>query len=178
MTTRRCRVVDSPIGPLTLTWDEDTRAVVGVHVHDQRDRERDHGPDPAFGAPDDGTCAALDDLARELGEYFAGDRRTFTVPVDPPGTAFSRAVWTALRDVPYGSTTTYGALAAAVGRPKAAQAVGTANARNPVSLVVPCHRVLTAGGLPSGGGPGVARKRLLQEWERSGGAQPLTPGSA
>lgn len=171
MTRRRFRVVDSPIGPLTLTWDDDAGAVCGVHVHDQRER----GADPAFGEPDDGACGALDDLAGELGEYFAGARRTFTLPVDPPGTPFARAVWAALQEVPYGSTTTYGALAAAVGRPRAAQAVGTANARNPVSLLVPCHRVLTAGGHPSGGGPGVARKRLLQEWERAGGSHPLTP---
>jgi methylated-DNA-[protein]-cysteine S-methyltransferase len=155
-------VIDSPIGPLTLTWDEDAAAVVGVHVHDQRDR----GPDPAFGEPDDGACAALDDLTGELGEYFAGGRRTFTLPVDPPGTPFSREVWTALRDVPYGATTTYGSLAAAIGRPKASQAVGTANARNPVSLLVPCHRVLSAAGRPSGGGPGIERKRLLLALER------------
>jgi methylated-DNA-[protein]-cysteine S-methyltransferase len=154
---RRFRVVDSPIGPLTLTWDPDAGAVVGLHVHDQRDR----GPDPAFGEPDEGRCGALDDLAGELTEYFAGQRRAFTLPVDPPGTPFARAVLAALRDVPYGATTTYGALAAAIGRPKAAQAVGTANARNPISLLVPCHRVLSSAGRPSGGGPGIVRKRLL-----------------
>jgi methylated-DNA-[protein]-cysteine S-methyltransferase len=154
----RCfRVVDSPIGPLTLTWDATRDAVVGLHVHDQRERDTD----PDFGTPDEGRCAGLDDLAGELDEYFAGDRRRFTVPVDPPGTAFSRAVWSALVDVPYGRVTTYGALAAAIGRPRAAQAVGSANARNPVSLLVPCHRVVDAAGRPSGGGPGVERKRLL-----------------
>jgi methylated-DNA-[protein]-cysteine S-methyltransferase len=76
-------------------------------------------------------------------------------------------VWTALRDVPYGGTTTYGGLAARIGKPKAAQAVGTANARNPVSLLVPCHRVLSAAGRPSGGGPGIERKRLLLALERT-----------
>ncbi|MEJ2887085.1 methylated-DNA--[protein]-cysteine S-methyltransferase [Actinomycetospora aeridis] len=154
----RCfRVVESPIGPLTLTWDTDRDAVSGLHVHDQRER----GADPAFGVPDDGTCGGLDDLAGELDEYFAGDRRRFEVPVDPPGTPFARDVYGALADVPYGEVTTYGALAAAIGRPRAAQAVGTANARNPVSLLVPCHRVVSAAGRPSGGGPGVERKRLL-----------------
>ena len=162
--TRRFRVVGSPIGPLTLTWDDAAEAVCGLHVHDQRDRD----PDPAFGEPDGGRVSALDDLAGELEEYFAGERRHFTLPVDPPGTAFSRAVWTALRDVPYGAVTTYGALAAAIGRPRAAQAVGTANARNPVSLLVPCHRVVSTAGRPSGGGPGAARKRLLLELERGG----------
>ncbi|MEJ2859969.1 methylated-DNA--[protein]-cysteine S-methyltransferase [Actinomycetospora flava] len=155
-------MIDSPIGPLTLTWDDEVDAVRGLHVHDQRDRD----PDPAFGDPDGGACAGLDDLAGELDEYFAGSRRRFTVPVDPPGTAFSRAVWAVLAEVPYGTVTTYGALAAAVGRPRAAQAVGTANARNPVSLLVPCHRVVNAAGLPSGGGPGVDRKRLLLSLER------------
>lgn len=154
--------MDSPIGPLTLTWDDALDAVVGLHVHDQRDR----GPDPAFGDPDGGACSALDDLAGELDEYFAGSRRRFTMSVDPPGTAFSRAVWAALSEVPYGAVTTYGALAAAVGRPRAAQAVGTANARNPISLLVPCHRVVTALGRPSGGGPGIERKRLLLALER------------
>lgn len=162
VSSRRYRVVDSPIGPLTLTWDDARSAVVGVHVHDQRERD----PDPAFGEPDDGACAALDDLSGELDEYFAGTRRTFSLPVDPPGTPFARAVFAALQDVPYGAVTTYGALAAAIDKPRAAQAVGTANARNPVSLLVPCHRVVTAAGHPSGGGPGVERKRLLQQLER------------
>jgi methylated-DNA-[protein]-cysteine S-methyltransferase len=160
--SRRFRVIESPLGPLTLTWDDEVGAVRGLHVHDQRERD----PDPSFGEPDDGDCGALDDLAGELDEYFAGERRTFTLPADPPGTPFARAVWDALREVPYGATTTYGALAAAIGSPRAAQAVGTANARNPVSLLVPCHRVLTAAGLPSGGGPGIQRKRLLLAMER------------
>lgn len=169
MPARRFRVVESPLGPLTLTWDDAAGAVCGVHVHDQRSHDRlGRGPDPAFGEPDGGGCAALDDLAGELDEYFAGERRAFSLPVEPPGSAFARAVWTALRDVPYGAVTTYGALAAAIGRPRAAQAVGTANARNPVSLLVPCHRVVTAAGRPSGGGPGIARKRLLLELERGG----------
>lgn len=161
----RChRVVDSPLGPLTLTWEDEVGALRGLHVHDQRERPAD----PAFGLPDDGACAALDTLAGELDEYFAGRRREFTTPVAPGGTEFARAVAAALQDVPYGTTTTYGALAAAIGRPKAAQAVGTANARNPISLLVPCHRVLTAAGEPSGGGPGIARKRWLQDLERRG----------
>lgn len=159
---RRFRVIDSPIGPLTLTWDDAVDAVRGLHVHDQRDR----APDPAFGEPDGDACAGLDDLAAEIGEYFAGTRTRFSVPVDPPGTPFARSVYAALGDVGYGSVTTYGALAAAVGNSRAAQAVGTANARNPVSLLVPCHRVLTSHGRPSGGGPGIARKRLLLALER------------
>jgi methylated-DNA-[protein]-cysteine S-methyltransferase len=162
------RVVSSPLGPLTLTWDDEVGALRGLHVHDQRER----GADPAFGEPDDGRCAPLDDLVAELDEYFAGRRREFDTPVAPPGTPFAREVAEALRAVPYGSTTTYGALAAAIGRPKAAQAVGTANARNPISLLVPCHRVLTAGGLPSGGGPGIARKQWLQALERAATAGP------
>ena len=101
--------------------------------------------------------------------YFAGRLRSFTTPVAPEGTAFAQEVWAALREVPYGQVTTYGALATAIGRPRAAQAVGTANARNPVSLIVPCHRVVTAAGEPSGGGPGIARKRWLHALEHPSG---------
>lgn len=148
------RRVESPIGPLTLV--SDGTALTGLYVQE---------PGPEHGPPGDDDV--LDDVAGRLDAYFAGERPAFDdVPLAPRGTAFQRAVWDALRAVPYGTTTTYGALAVTIGRPSATRAVGTANARNPISLLVPCHRVLTAAGHPSGGGPGAARKLWLQALER------------
>ena len=165
MTSRVHHVVDSPIGPLTLVWGGD--ALRGCWVHDQRERP----DDPAFGRY--GRSAELDAVAAALAQYFAGERRGFDdVPVEPEGTAFRRAVWGALREIPYGATTSYGALAVAVGRPAATRAVGSANAVNPVSILVPCHRVVNARHLVVGDGPGARRKRRLQAFEL--GAEALT----
>ncbi len=103
---------------------------------------------------------------RELDEYFAGRRTEFTVPLDLEGTPFQKKVWAKLLKVPCGWTTSYGELAKAVGRPGAARAVGGANHRNPVSIIVPCHRVVGSGGSLTGYGGGLARKRWLLEHER------------
>ena len=165
MSDRIHDVVDSPIGPLTLVWGRD--ALRGCFVHDQRERP----DDPAFGRL--GRAAELDAVATQLAEYFAGERRCFDVPVEPDGTAFRSAVWAALREVPYGATTSYGALARAVGRPDAARAVGAANGANPVSILVPCPRVVAASGRVVGDGPGARRKRRLQAFEL--GREALTP---
>lgn len=110
----------------------------------------------------------LAQAARELAEYFAGDRRDVDVPVGPPGTAFQQAVWAELRRVPYGSTTTYGVLAARVGSPGAVRAVGSAIGRNPVAVLVPCHRVVGSDGNLRGYAGGVERKRALLDLERGG----------
>lgn len=158
------RKIDSPIGALTLVWDRDRCALTGLYVRP---------PEPDDGAPDGG--GPLDDVVDRVAAYFAGEADTFDgVPLAPTGTPFQQAVWSALRAVPYGATTTYGALAEAVRRPAAARAVGTANARNPISLLVPCHRVVTAAGVPSGGGPGIRRKLWLRALERG---EPAGPGS-
>ena len=166
---RTYRVVESPIGALTLVWENgpdggapDGGALCGLGVHDQRERP----DDAASGEPDAGACPRLDDVAAQLEEYFAGRRTTFDVPLATGGTPFQEAVWTALRAVRHGATTSYGELARVIGRPGAAQAVGGANARNPISILVPCHRVVTASGAPSGGGPGIRRKLWLQGMER------------
>lgn len=98
----------------------------------------------------------LEEAARQLGEYFKGQRRSFTVPLAPEGTAFELSVWRALQDIPYGETRSYQEIARALGKPNACRAVGRANARNPLSLFIPCHRVIGAdkrltgyaGGLP------------------------------
>ncbi len=103
--------------------------------------------------------------AAELDEYFAGERRAFTVPLSPHGTAFQLAVWEALRAIPYGRTRTYGEIAAAVGRPKAARAVGMANHDNPLLIFTPCHRAVGRGGALTGFACGLEVKRRLLELE-------------
>jgi len=106
----------------------------------------------------------------QLSEYFAGERRQFDVSLDMAGSPFQRRVWEALRDIPYGEITSYGELARRVGRPSAARAVGLANGRNPISVIVPCHRVIGADGSLTGYGGGTERKRMLLGLE-SGEAQ-------
>ncbi|MFZ5785653.1 MAG: methylated-DNA--[protein]-cysteine S-methyltransferase [Acidobacteriota bacterium] len=119
-------------------------------------------------------AGTLGQLAAELAEYFAGVRRSFTVPLAPEGSEFERRVWSELVRVPYGTTVSYGELARRVGRASAARAVGLANARNPLAIVVPCHRVIGADGSLTGYGGGLWRKRALLELEgvrRAGGTQ-------
>lgn len=110
---------------------------------------------------------ALACLTDQVAEYFAGTRRQFDLPLDPVGTAFQRLAWNALRAIPYATTRTYGEQAAAIGRPSAARAVGAANGRNPLSIVVPCHRVIGADGGLIGFAGGVGVKRFLLEHERN-----------
>jgi methylated-DNA-[protein]-cysteine S-methyltransferase len=108
----------------------------------------------------------LDRAARELDEYLAGTRRSFDLPLAPRGTPFQRAVWEALTAIPYGTTATYAQLATAVGRPAAVRAVGQANGRNPIAVVVPCHRVVGADGSLTGYAGGTDRKAALLDLER------------
>ncbi|HTE13894.1 MAG TPA: methylated-DNA--[protein]-cysteine S-methyltransferase [Burkholderiales bacterium] len=105
--------------------------------------------------------------SKQLDEYFAGDRKDFDLPVDPAGTTFQRGVWRALQKIPYGATTNYGALAGCIGKPSASRAVGAANGRNPISIVIPCHRVIGANGDLTGYAGGVARKDALLRLEAS-----------
>lgn len=102
---------------------------------------------------------------RQLLDYFQGNRRDFDLPLAPHGTPFREEVWAALRAIPYGRTITYGELAVRVGRPKAVRAVGQANHHNPLSILIPCHRVVGAGGSLTGYGGGLELKRLLLELE-------------
>jgi len=104
-------------------------------------------------------------LARELDAYFAGKLRQFTVPLDLRGTAFQLRVWEVLCDIPYGKTRSYGEIAQALGKPKATRAVGQANGRNPISIIVPCHRVIGSDGGLTGYGGGLQRKKALLELE-------------
>ncbi|WP_129336420.1 methylated-DNA--[protein]-cysteine S-methyltransferase [Cellulomonas endophytica] len=159
-------VVDSPVGPLTLVaGDEGPTAghLVGVYMVDHRpapDRTR-------FGTrlAGPGTGSVLDEAARQLDAWFAGRRRDFDLPTAAAGTDFQREVWAGLAQIPYGTTWSYGRLATHIGRPAAVRAVGMANGRNPLSIVVPCHRVVGSDGSLTGyaGGPG--RKRHLLDLE-------------
>ena len=126
------------------------------------------GASPAPGASAD--RAAFASVLAQLGEYFAGARRTFDVPLDLRGSEFQRAVWAAVLEIPYGETASYGEIARRVGRPGKARAVGRANGSNPIAVIVPCHRVIGADGTLTGYGGGLERKRLLLDLE-SGRAQ-------
>lgn len=153
--------VDSPIGELTVVAEDG--ALVGLYMTGHRP-----APDPeSFGERVDD---ALPAATAQLAEYFAGERTAFDLPLAPHGTAFQQAVWAALRDIPYGETRSYGELAAALGRPGASRAVGLANGRNPISIVVPCHRVVGAGGKLTGYAGGMERKSWLLALELGGGA--------
>lgn len=146
--------VESPLGPLTLVADGD--ALVGIYMAGQAHRPADE----RFGEPAPGD-AFLARVADELAEYFAGTRREFTVPLRPAGTDFQRAVWDEIAAIPYGETSTYTELALALGRPTATRAVGAAVGRNPLTVVVPCHRVIGVGGALTGYAGGLDRKRWL-----------------
>ncbi|MGH3993886.1 MAG: methylated-DNA--[protein]-cysteine S-methyltransferase, partial [Pseudonocardiaceae bacterium] len=149
----RFSVYPSAVGPLLLAGDDDalTRLAFGDASGAPREWERD-----------DGRFAAEHD---QLDEYFAGTRTEFGFPTRLGGSPFERAVWEALREIPYGSTTTYGELAAQLGKPGRARAVGAANGRNPIAIVVPCHRVIGAGGKLTGYGGGLHRMRALRARE-------------
>jgi methylated-DNA-[protein]-cysteine S-methyltransferase len=145
-------IVDSPIGPLTLVAAGPDLA--GVYLSEHR-----HAPAPeVFGAREPGPLA---EAARQLGEYFAGGRTEFTLELTLDGTAFQQRVWTQLQAISYGQTISYGELARRIGQPAASRAVGLANGRNPVSIIVPCHRVVGADGRLTGYGGGLARKQYL-----------------
>ena len=128
------------------------------------------------GAPDD-AHPAIREAASQLAEYFARTRRAFQLPLDLRGTPFQLAVWNALLRIPYGETRSYGQLALELGHAGAARAVGAANGSNPVSIVVPCHRVIAAGGGLGGYGGGLERKRFLLDLE-SGASTRLINASA
>ena len=108
----------------------------------------------------------LEALAFELGEYFNGARCAFSVPLRPPGSAFQQAVWNALRAVPYGETRSYTQVAVMLGAPRASRAVGAANGRNPISILIPCHRLVGSDGSLTGYGGGLWRKQRLLDLER------------
>ena len=150
-------LVDSPVGPLRLAADDGGLRLIEF-------------PEPRHPVPpgkdwEEGDNAVLAMTRAQLGEYFAGRRRTFDLPLAPEGTEFQRSVWMALRGIPFGATISYRALAERIGRPSAMRAVGAANGRNPLPIVVPCHRVIGADGSLTGFGGGLPTKRFLLELE-------------
>ncbi|MBQ0862407.1 methylated-DNA--[protein]-cysteine S-methyltransferase [Streptomyces smyrnaeus] len=150
-------VIDSPVGPLTLVATDGTLSAVYM------DQQRHRPAQETFGTSDP---SAFGEVTEQLGEYFAGERTRFTLTLAPQGTGFQRTVWKALGDIPYGETRSYGQLAELIGRPGAARAVGLANGRNPISIVIPCHRVIGSTGQLTGYGGGIERKRHLLDFER------------
>lgn len=155
MSTHAAATLPTPIGELLLVSDGD--ALVALRFDDER-----RGA-PTAGAERD---PVIRSASAQLRAYFGGERTTFDLPLRPGGTPFERRVWDALREIPYGETTSYGALAARIGEPGAARAVGRANGRNPIPVIVPCHRVIGADGSLTGFGGGIACKRALLDLER------------
>jgi methylated-DNA-[protein]-cysteine S-methyltransferase len=147
----------TPIGPLTLIADDD--GLRGIRFATERSRLPESD---AAGADH----PVLVETVRQLDEYFAGERREFDLPLRPAGTAFQLAAWRALRAIPYGRTVSYGEQARRLGHPGRARAVGAANGRNPLPIVVPCHRVIGADGSLTGFGGGLETKAWLLDHER------------
>ena len=151
------RLLESPVGPLLLAGDER-----GVRFLLFGKGRHAIAPAPEW-QPDSGL---LTEPARQLLAYFNGTLRQFDVPVAPQGTPFQRSVWAALQQIPYGETVSYGELARRLGNPKAVRAVGLANGSNPISIIIPCHRVIGSNGSLVGYGGGLPTKQALLALER------------
>ncbi|MCF3183200.1 methylated-DNA--[protein]-cysteine S-methyltransferase [Streptomyces polychromogenes] len=161
---RQHTVVDSPYGELTLVATDGVLS--GLYMTGQRHRPAED----SFGERVAADEEPFPEVARQLTAYFAGELTEFTVPVRLEGTAFQRSVWEQLVRIPYGQTWSYGRLAAELGKPGASRAVGLANGKNPVGIIVPCHRVIGASGSMTGYGGGIERKVRLLEFESRGAA--------
>lgn len=147
-----CIEMKSPIGKLTLV--EDGGALTGVYM------ETRVPPEAARQR-----SALLDRARAQLDAYFAGELEAFDLPLEPRGTAFQRSVWSALVDIPFGETSSYGMIAKRIGRPAAVRAVGAANGSNPIAVIIPCHRVIGSNGSLTGYGGGIPRKKWLLNHE-------------
>ena len=159
----RMLFIETPVGKLGITASDEavTRIFFGREYRNRRrPRNAPEACTPETAGP------LLLQAAAELAEYFAGTRREFTLPLAPAGTPFQQAVWEALRTIPYGETRTYGQIAAQIGRPTACRAVGMANNRNPIAIVVPCHRVVGSTGALVGYAGGLGVKTHLLNLEK------------
>lgn len=154
-------VIDSVVGTLTLVADEG--AIVGLYMDLQRHRP----DDDALGEPDPRgrEVEPFKAAADQLDAYFAGELTRFDVPLAPRGSEFQQRVWAALQEIPYGRTESYGELAERIGSPGGARAVGLANGKNPIGIIIPCHRVVGADGSLTGYGGGLDRKKQLLDLE-------------
>ena len=149
------RYHESPTGPLLLAGDESGLRM--LHMDNSEHWQPREGWRPAD--------RQLDDACRQLDCYFAGRMKRFELRLAPHGTPFQQAVWQALQDIPYGRTISYGELAERIGRPRSIRAVGTANGANPISIIIPCHRVIGRDGSLTGYAGGLSRKALLLKLE-------------
>ena len=150
MQKMQTRIIDSPVGPLRLTAEDGF--LTGVYF--------------GGGVSDSGESGILDRAEAQLSAYFRGELKEFDLPIRQNGTPFQLTVWNALKEIPYGETVSYGDIARAIGRPKACRAVGLANHNNPISIIVPCHRVVGSTGTLTGYGGGLEAKRWLLELEQ------------
>jgi len=151
--------MNSPVGTLTLAATDDGLAAI-LWEHDRAERVRLHLVAEKNDHP------VLVEAARQLREYFAGQRTQFTLKLDTSGTAFQRSVWNALLTIPFGETRSYAQVATQIGNPRAVRAVGAANGRNPVSIIAPCHRVIGSSGALTGFAGGLEVKARLLAFER------------
>jgi methylated-DNA-[protein]-cysteine S-methyltransferase len=156
MTTTCYSYIDSPLGQLFVQGD--SQFVTGLFMPSHKGWR---GPDPMWRQSD----ASFSAVREQLAEYFSGQRREFDVPLKLTGTPFQQRVWQELVRIPFGTTITYAELAGRIGRPAASRAVGHANGRNPISIIVPCHRVIGANGKLTGYAGGVEKKEWLITWE-------------
>lgn len=162
--SRKHAIMESPLGPLTLVADDGALAAVYFEAHRRL-------PDPSAFGPR--SRHGFEAVTEQLGEYFAGERTSFELRVAPRGGEFQARVWALLSRIPYGETRRYGQLAAELGGPALARAVGAATGRNPLSIVVPCHRLVGAGGALVGYAGGLERKRALLTLESAVAARQL-----
>jgi O-6-methylguanine DNA methyltransferase len=160
-----CFRTESPAGPLFLAASEKGLVRLEFEAHKLK-------INPAKTELRE-SKSALAPYLRELGEYFAGERREFSIPLDLRGTDFQVACWRALLEIPYGETRSYLDIAKAIGHPKACRAVGMSNNRNPIAIIVPCHRVIASSGSLCGYGGGLELKRKLLDLEQAGFRLPL-----
>ena len=152
--------IPSPVGDLLAVADGGSLVELSFEAQRALARRQKSASKPLREAPSE-----FARVRTELSAYFAGELRDFELPLAPVGAAFEQRVWRALLTIPYGTTTSYGAIARELGAPNAARAVGTANGRNPIPIVIPCHRVIGSTGSLTGYGGGLARKRLLLDLE-------------